>query len=107
MTSAERVLSAAYREAQRVLARWLESRLTDARPSAFTARAALAKLEPHECFSLARWLAWLSVAAASRGDSGLDARLQRLDGALFLTYRQALQRLPATASGAGKRRLSA
>lgn len=107
MTAAEVKLSAAYREAQRVLTRWLESRGPKPRPSVFTARAALATLEQHERYSLARWLAWLQVAAGSRGEHGLDARLKRLDRALFLAYRHALQRLPATPAFASQRRLIA
>jgi hypothetical protein len=107
MTSAELVLSTAYREAQRLLANWLEQRTPLARHSAFTTRAALAKLEQRERHNLARWLAWLQVAAGSRGETGPEARLQRLDAALFLAYKEALQRLPAAAMTASKRRLSA
>ncbi|MET0330204.1 MAG: hypothetical protein ABW154_02125 [Dyella sp.] len=108
MTSSELRLSDAYREAQRVLTYWLEQRTPGAiRRSAFAVRAALAKLEQHERHRLARWLAWLQVAAGSRGEAGPQARLQRLDGALFHAYQQALQRLPAMATGAHERRLSA
>jgi hypothetical protein len=107
MTFTELKLSAAYRDAQRVLTRWLESHGPAPRPSVFSARAALAALEPRERSSLARWLAWLQVAAGSRGDLSLDTHLRRLDEALFLAYRHALQRLPATAAVAGQRRLSA
>jgi hypothetical protein len=96
-TTVELSLSPAYRSAQRALAAWVEQAGAAARRNAFAARAALAGLNPAERGRLARWLAWLCVAAGSRGDFGLIARIRRLDGPLYTSVDEALDLLPATA----------
>jgi hypothetical protein len=90
-------LSAAYRKAQRLLAAWLEHDRTAIR-QVFAVRAAVAGLTPRDRHSLSRWLAWLSVAAMSRGDSIL-VRIQRLDPALGASTEQALAGLPIDMAG--------
>ena len=94
-TIAELSLSKAYRHAQRTMAAWLERGPSSARQSAFALRAALASLDATERSRLARWLAWLSVAARSRGEAPVGARIQRLDATLHQAMEDALTRLPA------------
>lgn len=93
-TIAELSLSPAYRLAQRSLASWLERGQAGARRAAFSARAALAGLDPVERGRLARWLAWLEVAASSRAEESPKARVQRLDASLHQAMQDALARLP-------------
>ncbi|WP_430392405.1 hypothetical protein [Dyella sp. 20L07] len=102
-TIAELSLSPAYRLAQRALASWLERGHAGARQAAFTARAALAGLDATERGRLARWLAWLAVAAQSRGVTSPEARVQRLDATLHQAMEDALARLPAGVLGAPTR----
>jgi hypothetical protein len=92
-TTVELALSPAYRHAQRVLAAWLEYGNAEARRGAFAARAALAGLDPAERHRVVRWLAWLHIAARSRGTS-LQARIQRLDATLCAAVEDMLSRLP-------------
>ena len=108
-TIAELALSASYRHAQRVLAVWLEHGNAVARRHVFAVRAALAVLDPTERDRLARWLAWLYVAASSRGESMLGKRIQRLDSAMHAAMNEALVRLPPSFGRmlAGGQRLSA
>jgi hypothetical protein len=94
-TIAELALSAAYRQAQRALAAWLERGSAEMRRGAFAARAAIAGLDAAERHRLARWLAWLCVAARSRGESIIQLRIQRLDAALSMMVEDVLSRLPA------------
>jgi hypothetical protein len=93
-TVAELSLSPAYRLAQRALASWLERGHAGARQAAFAARAALSGLDATERSRIARWLAWLEVAAASRGLASLGARVQRLDASLHQAMQDAFTRLP-------------
>jgi hypothetical protein len=92
-TITEIALSAAYRNAQRALADWLERDGALARRKAFSARSAMGRLNAAERHSLARWLAWLCVAMHVRGQS-LLARIQRLDALLGAATEEALSRLP-------------
>jgi hypothetical protein len=94
-TIAELSLSEAYRRAQRQLAAWLERAPSDARHGVFAVRAALAALDATERSRLARWLAWLSVAARSRGGASPATRILRLDASLQQAMEDALARLPA------------
>ncbi|MHA6206038.1 hypothetical protein ACXU4B_16550 [Dyella soli] len=94
-TIAELSLSKAYRQAQRAMAAWLERGPAGARQGAFGLRTALAGLDPTERGRLARWLAWLSVAARSRGETLPEGRIQRLDATLHQAMEDALARLPA------------
>lgn len=87
-------LSHGYREAQRLVARWLESSPRDARRLAFAARAALGHLDRSEHDRLARWLAWTCVAARSQGRDDVMIRLERLDGAMGHATTTQLGRLP-------------
>jgi hypothetical protein len=96
-TIPEMTLSEAYRKAQRLLAGWLEHDGT-ARRQVFSVRAAIAGLSATDRHSLSRWLAWLQVAAVSRGESILT-RIQRLDPTLGLSIEQALTRLPVNVVG--------
>ena len=98
-TIAELTLSPAYRLAQRALAAWLERGQADARQAAFGIRAALAGLDATDRSRLARWLAWLSVAARSRGDVAPEGRIQRLDASLHQAMQDALTRLPGSLTG--------
>ncbi|MBV8157597.1 MAG: hypothetical protein JO278_08070 [Dyella sp.] len=93
-TIAELSLSPAYRLAQRALASWLERGHADARLDAFATRAALAGLDATERSRLARWLAWLAVAAGSRGAASPEARIRRLDASLHQAMEDAFKRLP-------------
>ena len=93
-TIAELSLTPAYRLAQRSLAAWLERGTAGARQAAFAARAALSALDATDRGRLARWLAWLEVAAQSRGTSSPEARVQRLDASLHQAMQDALTRLP-------------
>ncbi len=71
-TIAEMALSAPYREAQRTLAAWLDRDTTTARrQKAFSARTAMTRLNSVERHALARWLAWLCLAADTRGENSL------------------------------------
>jgi hypothetical protein len=90
-------LSAPYRKAQRLLAAWLEHDRTAVR-QVFAVRAAIAGLDARDRHSLSRWLAWLSLAAMSRGESML-VRIQRLDPALGASTEWALLRLPVDIAG--------
>ncbi|HTV85220.1 MAG TPA: hypothetical protein VME63_07430 [Dyella sp.] len=87
-------LSAPYRTAQRLLASWLEGDRIRARSQVFALRTALAALNATERHSLSRWVAWLCVAAASRGESILG-RIRQLDDMLGRMTFQALSQLPA------------
>jgi hypothetical protein len=95
-TIAELSLSKAYRHAQRALASWLERDPAVARREAFAVRAALGGLDATERSRLARWLAWLSVAARSHGEASAEGRLLRLDVSLHQAVQDALVRLPAS-----------
>lgn len=92
-TAAELVLSAAYREAQRQLASWLERSHREARRGVFALRTALAGLDAIERHRLARWLAWLCAAAGPRGVA-LHLRIRHLDGPLGEATATALAQLP-------------
>ncbi|WP_199099058.1 hypothetical protein [Dyella sp. ASV21] len=98
-TVAELNLSPAYRLAQRALAAWLERGQAGARQAAFATRAALATLDATERGRLARWLAWLAVAAESRAAPSPAGRIQRLDASLHQAMEDALTRLPASMRG--------
>lgn len=98
-TIAELTLSPAYRLAQRALAAWLERDHVAARQEAFATRAALAGLDATERSRLARWLAWLSVAARSQGDAVPEGRVRRLDATLHQAMQDALTRLPGNVPG--------
>jgi len=91
-TIAELRLSPAYRTAQRAIAQWLERGY--ARGAAFAVRATLSALDATERSRMARWLAWLQVAAQSRGLVSPAARVQRLDASLHQAMQDALARLP-------------
>jgi hypothetical protein len=93
-TTPELVLTAPYRQAQRLLADWLERDVVGALREVFAVRAAVAGLNGVEQHSLSRWLAWLCVAAASRGESILG-RIRRLDSNLGASTEKALSYLPA------------
>jgi hypothetical protein len=94
-TVAELALSATYREAQRTLSAWLERGQREARRSAFAARASLAGLDATERHRLARWLAWLCMAAGCKGVA-LQARIRHLDGVLGEATSAALAQLPGS-----------
>jgi hypothetical protein len=94
-TIAELSLSPAYRLAQRAMASWLERGQVGARQAAFAARSALAGLDATERGRLARWLAWLAVAAQSHGKASPLGRVRRLDATLHQGVEDALARLPA------------
>jgi len=94
-TIAELSLSPAYRLAQRAMASWLERGQVGARRAAFAARSALAGLDATERGRLARWLAWLAVAAQSHGKASPLGRVRRLDATLHQGVEDALARLPA------------
>lgn len=96
-TIAELSLSPAYRLAQRSVASWLERGPAGARQAAFAARAALAGLDAVERSRLGRWLAWLVVAALSRGEESPQVRVGRLDASLHQAMEDALERLPGGA----------
>jgi hypothetical protein len=96
-TIPEMALGAAYRKAQRLLAEWLERDRT-ARRQVFNVRAAVAALDARDRHTLSRWLAWLNVAAMSRGESILG-RLHWLDPALGTSTEGALSRLPVDMLG--------
>jgi hypothetical protein len=93
-TIAELSLSPAYRLAQRALAAWLERGHAGVRQAAFATRAALSGLDATERGRIARWLAWLEVAASSRGQGSPGARIRRLDASLHQAMQDALTRLP-------------
>ncbi|WP_049623085.1 hypothetical protein [Frateuria defendens] len=99
-TVVELQLSAAYRQAQRKLGHWIAQSGAISRQQAFQARAALAPLDATEHDRLVRWLAWLCVAARSRGDARLPSRLRRLDATLQQAVERALARLPEPARAA-------
>jgi hypothetical protein len=94
-TTPELTLSAPYRQAQRLLATWLERDRIRARRQVFALRTAVAALSAAERHSLSRWLAWLCVASASRGKSILG-RIRQLDDMLGKSTFEALSRLPAS-----------
>jgi hypothetical protein len=98
-TVAELALSATYREAQRTLSAWLERGQREARRSAFATRAALAGLDAAERHRLARWLAWLCMAAGRKG-SALQTRIRYLDGVLGEATSAALAQLPGNHAAA-------
>jgi hypothetical protein len=89
-------LSPVYRHAQRVLGAWLEQAPAAARRRAFGVRGALVGLDPVERHRLARWLAWLCVAAQYRRID-LAGRIRLLDGALHRAVAAALGTLPQSA----------
>jgi hypothetical protein len=93
-TTPELALSTPYRDAQRLLADWLERNVVEALRRIFAVRAALAGLSPVEQHSLSRWLAWLCVAAARCGESILG-RIHRLDLNLGASTEKALSYLPS------------
>ena len=93
-TIAELSLSPAYRHAQRAMSGWLEHGTARVRQAAFAARAALAGLDAPERGRLARWLAWLEVAARSRGAASPEPRVRRLDASLHRAMQDAMARLP-------------
>ncbi|HEX7342428.1 MAG TPA: hypothetical protein VF269_09170 [Rhodanobacteraceae bacterium] len=97
-------LSPAYRQAQRTLAQWLE-RGTDSRQVHFIERTTWGLLDAVEHDRLARWLAWLSLAASSRGDTRLATRIQRLDAALDQAITHAMHLLPGQFPATRGRRL--
>nr|WP_199042863.1 hypothetical protein [Dyella sp. ASV24] len=101
-TIAELSLSPAYRLAQRALALWLEHAAGGARQAAFLARTALSGLDAVERGRIARWLAWLEVAAQSRALASPAARVQRLDASLHQAMQDALARLPGQTAVAQK-----
>jgi hypothetical protein len=101
-TVAELSLSPAYRLAQRALAFWLERGQGAARQAGFAARAALSALDPAERGRIARWLAWLEVAARSRGLASPEARVRRLDASLHQAMQDAFGRLPGQTVVASK-----
>lgn len=86
-------LSAPYRQAQRSLAQWLEGDRTAARRQTFAVRAFIGALTAGERHGLSRWLAWLCVAGAGRGEAVLE-RIQRLDLSLGASTEKALSYLP-------------
>ncbi|KRE96539.1 hypothetical protein ASG87_16220 [Frateuria sp. Soil773] len=97
-----------YRHAQRTLGIWLERTRAGARSQAFRARLALAALDVVDRHRLARWLAWLCLAAQQRGGTDLATRLRRLDASLYALVAEAMQRLPSIGGGlSSERRLSA
>lgn len=77
------------------MAYWLERGQAGARQAAFAARSALAGLDATERGRLARWLAWLVVAAQSQGEESPLGRVRRLDITLHQAMEDALARLPA------------
>ncbi|AIF45779.1 hypothetical protein [Dyella japonica] len=93
-TTAELSLSPAFRLAQRTLACWLERGHVGARQAAFAVRAVLSGLDAAERGRIARWLAWLEVAAHSRGLASPEARIRRLDASLHQAMQDAFRRLP-------------
>jgi hypothetical protein len=93
-TTPELVLSTPYRQAQRLLAAWLERDVVEALRQVFVVRAVVAGLSAVEQHSLSRWLAWLCVSAASREESILG-RIRRLDSSLGASTEKALSHLPA------------
>jgi len=95
MTHAEIQLSPGFRVAQRAMALWLEHAGASARRQAFVARGTLSALTPSEQGRLARWLAWVCVAACSRGLPSPIARIHRLDSSLYARVDAALDLLPA------------
>ena len=90
----ELVLSTPYRQAQRLLADWLERDVVQALRQVFAVRAAVAGLSAVEQHTLSRWLAWLCVSATSREESILG-RIRRLDLSLGASTEKALSQLPA------------
>ena len=93
-TTPELTLSAPYRQAQRLLATWLDRDRIRARRQVFALRTAVAALNAAERHSLSRWLAWLCVAGASRGEAILG-RIRQVDEMLGKSTFEALSRLPA------------
>lgn len=93
-TMSELCLSPTYRLAQRAVAGWLEHGSARMRQAAFAARAALAGLDAPERGRLARWLAWLEVAAQSQGAASPEPRVRRLDTSLHQAMQDAMARLP-------------
>lgn len=86
-------LSPVYRHVQRMLGAWLEQTPAVARRHALRVRGALVGLDPVEHHRLARWLAWLCVAAQYRRVD-LAGRIRFLDGPLHRAVSAALQTLP-------------
>lgn len=104
------MLSPTYRHAQRLLARWLEDEHdADGHDTRFAVRAAWHALDAVEHDRMARWLAWLCLAASRRGDTTPMPRLQRLDAALGRAIGHAMHKLPgrSTATSGHLLRLSA
>ncbi|WP_266171896.1 hypothetical protein [Dyella subtropica] len=98
-TIAELTLSGPYRHAQRTLAAWLEQGHAVARRRTFATRATLAALNAPERHQLARWLAWLAVAAQSRQQQTPHGRIRRLDASLYQAMENALAHLPMGIAG--------
>ncbi|HET7267942.1 MAG TPA: hypothetical protein VFJ15_07520 [Oleiagrimonas sp.] len=96
ITAPNSALSRSYRHAQRVTAQWLEQESTDARDIRFVLRSAWAALDAVERDRMVRWLAWLCVAASSRGDAQPASRLQQLDTSLGQAITRAMRSLPGT-----------
>ena len=86
-------LSPVYRHAQRLLGAWLEQAPAVALRQAFRVRGALVGLDPVEHHRLARWLAWLCVAATDRRVD-LGGRIRLLDASLYRAVSAALATLP-------------
>lgn len=101
-TVAELSLSPAYRLAQRALALWLERGHGGVRQAAFAVRTALSGLDATERGRIARWLAWLELAARSRGLASPEARVRRLDASLHQAMQDAFGRLPGQTLVASK-----
>lgn len=93
-TVVELALTPCYRQAQRILAEWIDDRQAASRRQAFRTRAALAKLDASDRHRMARWLAWLWAADLSHGHAGLEGRLRYLDSSLYGLVRAAAERLP-------------
>ena len=87
-------LSSTFRQSQRRLASWLEAEPRAARRMAFGARISLGSVSASERDRLARWLAWLCVAAGNRDGHRPLTRLERLDAPLGPAIRAHLDKLP-------------
>lgn len=105
ITAPNGALSRTYRHAQRITAQWLENEPTDAGHARFALRSAWAALDVVEHDRLVRWLAWLCVAASSRGNARPATRLeQQLDTALGQAITRAMRSLPGPHRSAGASR---
>jgi len=104
ITAPNGALSRTYRHAQRVTAQWLEDESADAGHVRFALRSAWAALDVVEHDRLVRWLAWLCVAASSRGNARPAARLGQLDATLGQAITRAMRALPGPHRRAGASR---